>query len=160
MNDVALVLDAFIPYRLSLTSNLVSDTIASAYRTLFDLTIPEWRVIAVVAEQEGVTQQEVGARTRMDKVAVSRAARALTARGLIDRMTNDADGRSRRLRLTAEGRSLYAQIVPKALELEQRLFAAFDAAEVAAFVAMLRRIDAVILGERATGDRDAGAEPI
>lgn len=152
MTDGVLVLDAFIPYRLSLTSNLVSDTIASTYRALFDLTIPEWRIITVVAEQDGVTQQEIGARTRMDKVPVSRAARALTARGLLDRMPNVADGRSRRLRLTPDGRSLYAQVAPKALELEQRLFAAFDAAEVAAFVAMLRRIDAVILGGRGTDD--------
>ena len=77
MADISLRLDAFIPYRLSVTSNLVSETIASAYQALFGLSIPEWRLIAVIAEDEGATQQQVGRRTRMDKVTVSRATIAL-----------------------------------------------------------------------------------
>ena len=49
MAEPFLRLDAFLPYRLSFTSNLVSDTIARTYAALFDLSIPEWRVVAVVA---------------------------------------------------------------------------------------------------------------
>jgi hypothetical protein len=52
-------LDAFLPYRLSITSNLVSDHIASAYQQLFGLTIPEWRLIAIVAEEGAVAQSAV-----------------------------------------------------------------------------------------------------
>lgn len=137
-----LVLDDFIPFRLSFTSNLVSDTIARTYEALFGLTIPEWRIVAVVAETGGVTQQAIGARTRMDKVTVSRAAIALVDRGLLARARNPGDGRSHLLALSAAGRDLYAQVAPKALELERRIFAAFDPGEVARFVAMLRRIDA------------------
>ena len=75
-----LVLDRFLPYRLSVTSNLVSDRIARAYAALFGLTIPEWRLVAVIAEVEAITQAEIGERTRMDKVTVSRAAASLIAR--------------------------------------------------------------------------------
>ena len=139
-----LVLDDFIPYRLSVTSNLVSDAIARTYEALFGLTIPEWRVIAVVAEQGGVTQAAVGARTRMDKVTVSRAARALAGRGLLER-GNHADGRSHGLTLSAAGQELYAQVAPKALELERRIFAGFGSKELERFVATLRRIEAVTL---------------
>ncbi|EZP56099.1 MULTISPECIES: MarR family winged helix-turn-helix transcriptional regulator [Sphingomonas] len=143
--DRPLVLDDFIPYRLSVTSNLVSDSIARAYESLFGLTIPEWRLIAVIAETGGITQQAIGARTLMDKVTVSRAAIALVGRGLLARRDNPEDRRSHLLDLTDDGRSLYAAVAPKALDLERRLFAAFDPAEVAQFVAMLRRIERVTL---------------
>jgi DNA-binding MarR family transcriptional regulator len=140
-----LVLDDFIPYRLSVTSNLVSDSIARTYEALFGLTIPEWRLVAVIAESGGITQQAIGRQTRMDKVTVSRAAIALVERGLLFRHANVDDRRSHLLDLTDAGRALYAAVAPKALDLERRIFSQFDPAEVAAFTAMLRRIDAVTL---------------
>lgn len=145
-------LEEFLPFRLSFTSNLVSEMVAGAYRALFDLTIPEWRVIAVVAEHDGISQQGIGAVTRMDKVTVSRAAIALSARGLLVRGPNAGDRRSHLLSLTGAGRTLYAQVAPKALELEARVFAAFTPDEVAGFTAMLRRIDAVVLAVGDPGD--------
>ena len=142
MNSAGLVLDDFIPYRLSVASNTVSDAIARAYEALFGLSIPEWRLVAVIAESDGVTQQAIGAATRMDKVTVSRAAIALTGRGLLARRGNPADRRSHLLDLTEAGRRLYAAVAPEALALERRLLAAFAPGEVAAFVATLRRIEA------------------
>jgi len=140
-----LVLDDFIPYRLSVTSNLVSDSIARAYEALFGLTIPEWRLVAVIAETGGVTQQAIGARTLMDKVTVSRAAIALVDRGLLARRVNPDDRRSHLLELTEAGRDLYAAVAPKALDLESRIFSAFDPQEVAQFMSMLRRIESVAI---------------
>lgn len=150
MDSLPLRLDAFIPYRLSFTSNLVSDSIAATYQSLFGISIPEWRLIAWVGETEGITQQDICARTRMDKVTVSRAAIALTERGLFERRPNPDDRRSHLLVPSEEGRALYATIAPKARELERRIFEAFDPEEVERFVAMLRRIDTVVmdLGEQ------------
>lgn len=142
MNDRGeLRLQQFLPYRLSITSNLASDVIAGAYRTLFGLRIPEWRLIAVIAESEGLTQLEVGRATRMDKVTVSRAAIALLRRRLIERRPNPRDGRSHFLYLTPAGRTLYAEVAPKALQLEARLFAGFTQDELDGFRAMLQRIE-------------------
>lgn len=138
----SLILDEFVPYRLSVTSNVVSDVIATAYEALFGLSIPEWRVVAVVAENDGVTQQEICATTRMDKVTVSRATIALVNRGLIARAPNRADRRSRLLALTRPGRRLYADVAPKALEFEQRILENFPVDEVQRFIAMLRAIEA------------------
>ncbi|MGV3769556.1 MAG: MarR family winged helix-turn-helix transcriptional regulator [Sphingobium phenoxybenzoativorans] len=147
-------LDDFIPYRLSFTSNLVSDSIASAYQALFAISIPEWRVIALVAEKDGgITQQEICANSRMDKVTVSRAAITLVERGLLDRIPNSADKRSHLLVLSTDGQQLYAAIAPKALELEERIFAEFDEAEIADFTTMLRRIDRIALGLAHGSDR-------
>lgn len=145
MADVSLRLDAFIPYLLSVTSNVVSDAIASTYQALFGLTIPEWRLIAVIGEDDGITQQQVGRRTRMDKVTVSRATIALVDRGLVERKPHASDRRSQSLHLTKAGHDLYDQVAPKALELEHRIFASFDLKEIAAFRAMLARIQDVTL---------------
>lgn len=140
MTAKTLRLDSFLPYRLSYTSNLVSDVIARSYEALFGLKIPEWRLIAVIAEGNGITQQEIGQRTRMDKVTVSRAAIALGERGLIARAPNPDDGRSHLLTLSAAGRELYDQVVPKALELEADIFGTLDAEELATFSALLGQI--------------------
>jgi DNA-binding MarR family transcriptional regulator len=137
-----LSLERFMPYRLSYSANLVSEAIAQQYSVIFNLTIPEWRVVAHVAEQRGITQQEIGLRTRMDKVTVSRATIALAARGFVSRSKNPADRRSRLLSLTPAGRRLYAAIAPKALELERAVFGQFSAAEVTAFRSFLQRVDA------------------
>ncbi len=137
-----LKLDDFLPYRLSIASNRVSSAIATAYQALFGLKIPEWRLIAVIAEGEGMTQQALGSATRMDKVTVSRAAIALYDRGLVQRRPNPDDQRSHLLSLTAAGKSLYDSVAPKALELEKQIFAGFSAQEIITFRAMLDRLEA------------------
>ena len=111
-----LILDEFVPFLLSVTSNRVSSRIATAYEALFGLSIPEWRLITVVAEGQAITQAEIGERTRMDKVTVSRAAIALTQRGLLERSPNSQDRRSHHLMLSTAGRTLYAEVVPKAAQ--------------------------------------------
>ena len=136
-----LILDHFLPYRLSVVSNRVSEVIARAYRDDFGLNIPEWRTLAVTAESEGLTQQQVGQRTCMDKVTVSRAAISLTRRGLIMRGRGD-DKRARVLKLTNEGRILYEKVVPRALALERRIFSAFGPEELSRLTAALNSIDA------------------
>ncbi|MEN2785209.1 MarR family winged helix-turn-helix transcriptional regulator [Sphingomonas qilianensis] len=140
--NTTLKLDDFLPYRLSIASNRVSSAIATAYQALFGLRIPEWRLVAVIAEGQGMTQQALGAATRMDKVTVSRAAIALVERGLIARRPNPDDQRSHLLSLTPAGQDLYESVAPKALELEARIFAGFGAKELAAFRAVLDRLEA------------------
>ena len=149
-----LVLDRFLPYRLSVTSNLVSDRIARAYESLFGLTIPEWRLIAVIAEVEAITQAEIGERTRMDKVTVSRAARGLAGRRLIARSENESDGRSHVLTLTDGGRRLHAEIAPLALAYEAALICGLAPAEVAQLKRLLARL------QHAAGTLAGGAPPL
>jgi DNA-binding MarR family transcriptional regulator len=138
----ALKLNDFLPYRMSIASNAVSDAVATAYRNLFGLRIPEWRLVAVLAEGGAMSQQALCGRTRMDKVTVSRAAIGLVERGLIGRAANPIDQRSHLVALTPEGWQLYEQVAPKALELERRLFASFSEDEKTQLAAMLARIEA------------------
>ncbi|MDB5459818.1 MAG: MarR family transcriptional regulator [Caulobacteraceae bacterium] len=152
IRDRVLKLGEFVPYRLSIASNTVSDVIAGAYRALFGLNIPEWRLVAILAEQGSVSQFGLGAVTRMDKVTVSRAAIALVERGLVRRSANPKDQRSHLLSLTREGHALYDQVAPKALALEDAVLADFDRDEVALLVSMLQRLEDAALRLAATSE--------
>jgi DNA-binding MarR family transcriptional regulator len=118
-----LELDRFLPYRLSVLSNIVSTAISGAYEKRFGLTIPEWRVMAVLATTPGLSAAEVAQRTAMDKVAVSRAVASLLRERRIVRQTARADRRRSLLRLSAAGEKVYAQVVPMALDYERDLLA-------------------------------------
>ena len=130
MPESALRLDGYLPYRLSVASNAVSRLIARAYEDRFGLTIPQWRLIAVLAEDGPLTQQAIGTRTVMDKVTVSRATQGLVKRRLVQRAPHDADGRSHHLALSKAGERLYSEISPVALEYEARLLQQFEPAAV------------------------------
>ena len=142
MMPAELVLDRFLPYRLSVASNAVSTRISNAYRKRFGLKIAEWRLIAILAETPALTPAMLGERTRMDKIAVSRAAAALIDRGLVVADDNPTDGRSHYLSLTGDGRALYAEIAPVALATEAALFESLSAEERATLATLLRRIEA------------------
>jgi DNA-binding MarR family transcriptional regulator len=135
-------LEAFLPYRLSVLSNTVSSAIAAAYFANFGLSIPEWRVMAVLAANPGLSSAEVTARTAMDKVAVSRAVATLLAAGRLRRTTAPADRRRTHLALTKAGARVYAQVVPMALKYERQLVAPLSKSELATLDRILR----VLLG--------------
>ena len=77
----------------------------------------------------------------MDKISVSRAATALIDRGLVATIDNPADGRSHFLSLTDDGRALYREIAPVALETEAAMFESLSKDERATLEAILRRIE-------------------
>jgi len=135
-----LVLEDFLPYRLSILSNRVSRAIAARYAKAFDLTIPEWRIIAVLGRRPGLTAREIAEATEMDKVAVSRAVARLVAAKRVAARADTQDARKQLLVLTTLGESVHARIAPIALESEQRLLAALDSRERAHLGTLLDRL--------------------
>ena len=133
-------LDAYLPYRLAAASDAVSGLIARTYRGRFDLTIPQWRLLSVLAEDGPSTQAQLVARTVMDKAAVSRAARGLARRQLVSRAGHHADGRRHVLALTGPGNSLYAEVAPLALAYEAALTAGLAPDEVKLLKRLLCRL--------------------
>jgi DNA-binding MarR family transcriptional regulator len=133
-------LDAFLPYRLSVASNIVSDLVAEAYDRMFGLSIPQWRVIAILGEGEALTQLDIVHQSVMDKMTVSRAVRPLVERGLI-RTAPHADKRSRLLALSETGQRLYESVAPEALAMERALLAEFSSSEIEALRAALAKLE-------------------
>lgn len=135
-----LILERFLPYRLSILSNRVSRAIAKRYAHTFNLTIPEWRIIAVLGRRAALTAKEVAEATEMDKVAVSRAVAKLVAAKRVAVSADVEDGRRQILTLTSQGESVHARIAPIALESERRLLGALDARERAQFDVLIDRL--------------------
>ena len=135
-----LQLESFLPYRLSILTNTVSASIAVAYAERFDLTIPEWRVMAVVGREPGLSAIEVAERTMMDKVAVSRAVARLLKAGRLERQFADQDRRRSILTLSDDGNRVHANVAALALDYEARLLAGLDHEDIERLSALLEKL--------------------
>ena len=124
-----LELDHFLPYRLSVLSNRISQEIARLYADRFQLNVTEWRLLAVLGRYPDLTATELVERTAMDKVAVSRAVAHLLERGLLTREMHGDDRRRSVLTLSEAGYAIYDEIVPLALGRERKLLATLDPEE-------------------------------
>ncbi len=135
-----LILENFLPYRLSILSNTISSTIATACNKQFGLSIPEWQVIAVLGQLPGLSAVEVAERALMDKVAVSRAVTKLIDTGRVDRQFADADRRRSILRLSEEGKRVHDEIAPLALKFEEDLLHALSHDEIQTLSVIMKRL--------------------
>lgn len=134
-------LESYLPYRLSVASNKVSALIAKAYEVRFGLTIPQWRLLAILSEGAPLSQQSLVSRTAMDKVTVSRAAQALITRGLVQSRPSEKDRRAVELSLTAAGISIVQEVAPVALAFEKSLIEAIGAPAAERLDIMLRKLE-------------------
>lgn len=134
-------LETFVPYRLSLLSNTVSEGISAAYRPGYGLSVTEWRVVAILGRYPGLTATDIMQRAAMDKVAVSRAVRKLQQKGMVERAAPEADRRRIPLALTRKsGWELFKSVVPRAMDYERKLLNAFDPEELEQFGALMAKL--------------------
>lgn len=135
-----LQLEHFLPYRLSILSNTISQAIADDYQRRYDLSVTEWRVMAVLARFEGLSAREVAERTAMDKVAVSRALARLVAANRVNRATHDSDKRRSVLSLTETGWAMHDEVAPMARAREREVLTRLDAEERAWLTRILDKL--------------------
>jgi DNA-binding MarR family transcriptional regulator len=135
-----LKLENFLPYRLSVLSNTVSTTVARAYDKRFKVSIPEWRVIAILGRFPGLSAVEVAERTMLDKVAVSRAVTKLIKKGRVDREFADADRRRSILNLSEDGKKLHDEIAELALNFESDLLEGLSPDELKQLNSLMERL--------------------
>lgn len=136
-----LELDAFLPYRLAVSSRRVSRALAQRYENRFGVTIPQWRILAVLGRHSALTANELGAQAQLDKVQTSRATAGLVARSLVDRTTDAADRRLLRHALTPAGRELYRELAAVALAWERELTTALGLSDRRALDRVLHKLD-------------------
>ena len=138
-------LETYLPYRLSILSNTVSGAIAALYESRHGLSVADWRLMAVLGmdPDRPLTQTALCARTRMDKVQVSRAVKRLLDFGHIAREVDAADRRRAHLRLTESGRSVYGAVAPATLEWERELLSRLTPAEAAILDTVIARLQQV-----------------
>jgi DNA-binding MarR family transcriptional regulator len=135
-----LKLEEFLPYRLYVVANLVSQALSRIYVDRYGIGVPEWRILVTLGQFEVMTAKAIGAHSHMHKTKVSRAVSALEQRKLIVRRENRADRREALLSLTPAGRAIYHDLAPSALEFAKRLFESIDPADRAAFERAVDRL--------------------
>ena len=137
-----LELERFLPYRLSVLSNRLSNAIAKSYESRFQLSVTEWRVIAVLGRFRGLSANEVAERTAMDKVAVSRAVARLLESGRLQRDLHENDRRRSVLELSPAGYEIYESVAPIALSYERALLEALAPDERDTLLRLLDKLSA------------------
>ncbi len=114
-------LSQFLPYQLAAAAQRVSREFAETYRRDFGITIPEWRVLAHLAQEGAVSVRDIQLRVDMDKSKVSRAASRLEAAGHVAKLAHPHDGRLVALSLTKQGSALMEKLIPVALRYQDGL---------------------------------------
>lgn len=140
--DAPLRLEQFLPYRLSVLANRTSRSLARVYAERFRLTVPQWRVMAVLAQAPDLAASQVAERTAMDKVMVSRAVVGLLRSKRVLRTVDGDDRRRSVLRLSERGLAVYREIVPLARAYEAQLLAALAPDDRAALDRLLAALSA------------------
>jgi DNA-binding MarR family transcriptional regulator len=138
----SLILQQFIPYRMTNLAKRISDSLSEIYSSdEFGVTIPEWRILARLAEDKRLNARDIGRITQMDKSKVSRGVKLLDYKGYLIKQKDDQDNRVTYLSLSDAGRTLYEAIAPQALAWESRLIGALDTSEYRDLMRILAKLD-------------------
>lgn len=138
------ILEEFAPYRIVALGHAISGRLAQAYRDE-NLTIPEWRVLAVISQDKQVAARDVVSRTPMDKMTVSRAVASLEGKGFVERATSDADRRVSMVSLSKSGRALFDRVAALAVEFEDELLSSLEPEERNGLLETLQKLETVAL---------------
>lgn len=141
-----LLLEEFLPYKLSYLTNFISDDLSKLHTDQYGIANTEWRVMAVLGVSSGVSAGHVAEKTAMDKVAVSRAINNMIKNGLIERRFSKKDKRRSELMLSEEGENVYRNIVPLVLQYEDDIMGTLSENERRELTNILAKLIAYIKG--------------
>jgi DNA-binding MarR family transcriptional regulator len=139
--EPAIPLEHWIGYRFGLIAARLGEYVAQMYASRYDLTMPAWRSLAVIARYQPLTAKELATLTSSDAFKVARAIELLARRGLIRRGVDNEDRRRARLSLTPEGRKIYKEIEKVTMRIERELTAALSASELTNLRESLDKLD-------------------
>ncbi|MCK9382327.1 MAG: MarR family transcriptional regulator [Sulfuritalea sp.] len=112
----------FLPYVLNRVTNRLNADFQAALRQR-GMTLTHWRVLAFLEETDGLGVSALADYTVTDQSTLSRALQQMERRGLVERRASTADNRFVEVHITALGRTLFAEIIPLALQLRDRALA-------------------------------------
>jgi MarR family transcriptional regulator, organic hydroperoxide resistance regulator len=102
------------------------------------LDYPRWRVLAVLQEHSGATMGRLADLTSVDRTTLTRTLGLMEKAGLIIRREGKSDRRSLSIALTAQGRRMFARILPPTLTETDRALTGFSAQEIGVLKDWLR----------------------
>ena len=130
----------FFPYLVRIYYRAVSTAVSDVYTKSYELSVSEWRTMAVLGAQKSLSASEIVARSSMDKVNVSRAIKALQARGFLERQTDQNDKRKIALKLTDKGNTAFRDLVAKVTKIEESCLADLTVEEQSTLITLMGRV--------------------
>jgi DNA-binding MarR family transcriptional regulator len=105
--------EAFIPYLLNHVVDRYNKLFKQALKSV-GLTIPQWRVVAVLNSFDGLSFTEIQELTVIDQPTLSRTVDQMAKRDIVVRASRPDDARFAVVSLTAKGREMYNAVWPVA----------------------------------------------
>jgi len=109
------------------------------------VTADQFVLLSLLAEQDGITQQELVRRASSDANTIRAMLLRLESRDFVAREQHPTDGRARRVILTRKGKRTYERLWTQSEPLRQRMLAAFGPEEADTLADFLARIPEMIL---------------
>jgi DNA-binding MarR family transcriptional regulator len=150
--------NASVPFLLIAASNKIVASASQAYMRHYRLGIMEWRVMALLAADPGITGKDISVLSGVTAGSVSRAINILKRLRYLDVSNDAADNRRSILKLNAAGIALHDRIIISALERETLLLTGFSQAERRTLLKYLRRLLANIALVNAHEPHDSPVE--
>jgi DNA-binding MarR family transcriptional regulator len=145
-------IDEFLTFRITRLSNALRTNLTKRYLEEFELSIPEWRLLALVTRFSPVRFSELTARSSMDKGQVSRTLQVMTKRGLIKMKVVKQRGSRAAAALAApvtvsvapKGKALYRQVLPVARQHQAEILRQLSESDRLALYETLDRLFALV----------------
>ncbi|NNK16084.1 MAG: winged helix-turn-helix transcriptional regulator [Sulfitobacter sp.] len=107
---------------------------------MFDLSLNEWRCLALVKARAPCRASDLADLLLMDKSQTSRVIKSLQKKDLIENMTDPADGRAITLEISQKGDALYKNVFAEVMNSNERILAPLTFEEVEAFEKTLKKL--------------------
>ena len=114
--------------------------VSDAHFSRSGLTADQFVLLACLAEQEAITQQELARRASSDPSTIRAMLVLLEGRGLVSRARHPNDSRARLVTLTAKGRRLFERLWQTSEPIRVQMLSGFSADEARLLVDCLRRL--------------------
>lgn len=136
--------------RLLRTAYLGMHRVSDAHFSRHGVTADQFVLLACLAEQDAITQQELARRASSDPSTVRAMLVLLEGRGLVTRERHPDDSRARVVTVTAKGRRLFERLWKTSEPIRLQMLSGFSAEEARSLVMyLLRLIDSLAVARRA-----------
>jgi DNA-binding MarR family transcriptional regulator len=146
-----LKINEFLTFHLLRLASIAKSSVAREYLDPAGLSVPEWRLLATVANFSPLPFSDITAMTTMDKGQVSRTLRSAQGKGLVatelvpteKRGTGESSSSSISrvlVSITPSGRALYQKVMPVAQRYQAGLIGLMSADERRVMLDVLQRV--------------------
>lgn len=135
-----ITLQGLLSYKIIAVANAISAGSAVRLRSEFEMSLGEWRALALIAASSAQSLNGLARAANLDKGQMSRVISSLVARGFVTRESGARKGVVVPLSLTPRGRKLYAELMAISAERNERFAECLTVEEQAVLQSALAKL--------------------